>query len=160
MGPLEVWQATLKNLMTLLKPGGCLIWTEGNFLDARGFRGVKSNSPSGHALTRAQVQFNSTLGARFGFSFPDFGKLFRDAGFKSVFEDVCSTDRLVEQREEVTQIAIGAVFGGLKNLSSVAEGENGFWDEKEVERRKGEALDEASRGAYLRWDIHVGIGWV
>jgi hypothetical protein len=63
------------------------------------------------------------------------GKLFRDAGLQSVQEDVISTDRLVEQRREFTEIGVGAVFGGLGNLSKAGTGEEGYWSEEEVGRR-------------------------
>lgn len=157
MGPLDVWKATLANLITLLKPGGCITWTDGNFLAARGFRGSDPTSTPGHALTAGQMQLNNTLKQRFGYSFPDFGKLFRDAGLVGVEEDVVSTDRLVEQRREFTEIGIGAVFGGLANLSKA--GEEGYWAVEEVERRRGEAVKDLESGAYLRWDIHVGVGF-
>ncbi|KAH7405890.1 S-adenosyl-L-methionine-dependent methyltransferase [Phaeosphaeria sp. MPI-PUGE-AT-0046c] len=88
MGPFEIWQETLKNVITLLKPGGCITWTDGNFLIARGFRGAAATSTPGHALTAGQTQLNSTLRKRFGFSFPDFGELFRSAGLQHVEEDV------------------------------------------------------------------------
>lgn len=157
MGPFEVWQETLKNVITLLKPGGCITWTDGNFLIARGFRGAASTSTPGHALTAGQMQLNSTLTKRFGYSFPDFGELFRSAGLKDVEEDVISTDRLVEQRRDFTEIGIGAVFGGLANLSKT--GGEGYWTKEEVEERKKKALEDMESGAYLRWDIHVGVGF-
>lgn len=156
MGPWEVWLETLKNLVTLLKPGGSITWTDGNFLNARGFRGADANSTSGHALTAAQLQLNRTLIGRFGYSFPDFTELFNSAGLKDVQEDVISTDRLAEQRREITEIAIGAVFHGLANLSKVKQ--EGYWDEEEVEKRRLEAVADMESGAYLRWDIHVGVG--
>jgi hypothetical protein len=156
MGGVDVWQDTLANLITLLKPGGYITWTEGNFLIARGFRGTDASPTSGHALTAGQVKMNSTMRERFGFSFPDFGALFRGAGLGGVVEDVLSTDRLVEQRREFTEIGIGAVFGGLLNLSKV--GGEGYWSEAEVKRRKVEALSDMESGAYLRWDIHVALG--
>jgi hypothetical protein len=157
MGPIEIWQETLKNLVTLVKPGGCVTWTDGNFLNARGFRGTDAKSTSGHALTAGQLQLNGTLKKRFGYSFPDFAELFRDAGLTNVEEDVISTDRLVEQRREFTEIGIGAVFGGLKNLSKA--GEVGYWSDKEVEERREAAVRDMESGAYLRWDIHVAVGF-
>jgi hypothetical protein len=157
MGPVEIWQETLRNLMSLLKPGGCVTWTDGNFLNARGFRGAGASSTPGHALTSGQLQLNTTLKSRFGFSFPNFGELFRGVGLKDVEEDVISTDRLYEQRRPFTEIGIGAVFGGLKNLSKA--GEKSYWSEEEVEQRKKMAVDDMESGAYLRWDIHVGVGF-
>ncbi|KAF2034361.1 hypothetical protein EK21DRAFT_97467 [Setomelanomma holmii] len=87
MGPESVWRDTLRNLITLLKPGGVITWTDGNFLIARGFRGSNPESTAGHALTTGQVQLNTTLVKRFGYSFPDMGQLFRDAGLLEVQED-------------------------------------------------------------------------
>ncbi|KAJ4373933.1 hypothetical protein N0V83_002672 [Neocucurbitaria cava] len=157
MGPVEVWKETLTNILTLLKPGGAITWTEGNFLVARGFRGADDASTPGHALTAGQNQLNSTLIKRFGYSFPDFKTLFEDVGLQGVQTDVISTDRLVEMRREFTEIGVGAVFGGLKNLAKVKE--EGGWGEEEVESRRVEAVADLESGAYLRWDIHVAVGF-
>ena len=157
LGPVEVWQRVLSNLATLLKPGGALCWTEGNFLVARGFRGEGAESSPGHHLTAGQVQLNSTLVKRFGYSFPSFARLFEEAGLQRVEEDVLSTDRLAVQRGAFTDLGIGAVFGGLKNLAKVKE--EGYWDESEVQRRRELAQGDRESGAYLRWDIHVGVGF-
>lgn len=158
MGPLDVWKATLANILTLLKPGGAICWTEGDFLVARGFRGASPTSTAGHALTAAQIQLNSTLTSRFGYSFPDFAALFRDAGLVDVDTDVISTDRLPEQRREYTEIGVGAVLGGLKNLAKA--GAEGYWSEEEVEERRKAAVGDLESGAYLRWDIYVAVGFV
>lgn len=158
LGPLEVWRRVLRNVVALLKPGGALCWTEGSFLVARGFRGAKDGASPGHHLTAGQIQLNSTLVKRFGYSFPSFMQLFEDGGLERVEEDVLSTDRLPEQREAFTDLGIGAVFGGLKNLAKVKE--EGYWDESEVERRRELAQRDRESGAYLRWDIHVGVGFV
>lgn len=157
LGPEEVWKQVLGNVLTLLKPGGAISWTEGNFLVARGFRGEAAKSTPGHHLTTGQLQLNNTLIKRFGYSFPSLSKLFEEAGLKGVEEDVLSTDRLPERRGEFTDLGIGAVFGGLGNLTKV--GERGYWDREEVERRKGLAVEDRESGAYLRWDIHVGVGF-
>jgi hypothetical protein len=45
----------------------------------------------------------------------------------------------------------------LKNLSKAAQ--EGYWSEEEVEERKMAALKDMQSGAYLRWDIHVGLGF-
>lgn len=157
LGPVEVWQKVLANVLTLLKPGGAISWTEGNFLVARGFRGAQAHATPGHHLTAGQLQLNNTLIKRFGYSFPSFQKLFEDQGLLRVQEDVLSTDRLPEQRGEFTDLGIGAVFGGLRNLAKVKE--EGYWDEVEVERRRELAVSDRESGAYLRWDIHIGVGF-
>lgn len=157
LGPEQVWQRVLNNVLTLLKPGGALCWTEGNFLVARGFRGSQRDATAGHDLTRAQLQLNNTLIRRFGYSFPSLQKLFEEAGLQDVDEDVLSTDRLPELRGEFTDLGIGAVFAGLGNLAKVKE--EGGWDEEEVQRRRTLAVRDRESGAYLRWDIHVGVGF-
>lgn len=157
LGPLEAWKTALANILTLLKPGGVISWTEGNFLVARGFRGNSAESTSGHALTAAQVQLNTTLTNRFGYSFPDFASLFSDAGLQSIETDVISTDRLQEHRRKFTEIGTGAVLGALKNLAKANT--EGYWSEDEVERRRNEALEDMESGAYLRWDIYIAVGF-
>lgn len=157
LGREDVWKRVLANVLTLLKPGGSLCWTEGNFLVARGFRGAREGATAGHDLTTAQLQLNSTLVRRFGYSFPSLQGLFEDAGLERVEEDVLSTDRLPERRGEFTDLGIGAVFAGLGNLAKARE--EGGWDEEEVVRRRALAVKDRESGAYLRWDIHVGVGF-
>lgn len=157
LGSESVWKEVLANVLTLLKPGGAISWTEGNFLVARGFRGSSLSSTPGHHLTAGQLQFNNTLIKRFGYSFPSLQKLFEDARLQRVEEDVLSTDRLPEQRDDFTDLGIRAVFGGLRNLAKVKA--EGYWDEEEVEKRRALAVSDKESGSYLRWDIHVAVGF-
>ncbi|KAJ4358591.1 uncharacterized protein N0V89_003175 [Didymosphaeria variabile] len=153
-----VWEPTLQNILPLLKPGGAIQWTEGNFLEARGFRGQSPKSTPGHFLTRAQNQFNGTLVKRFQWCFPpDWQKMYADAGLVNIEEDVLSTDRNPEQRPDFTEIGIGAVHHGLGNLARIKE--DGYWNEQEVQESKQKALEDRASGAYLRWDLHVTIGF-
>lgn len=152
-----VWEATLRNVLQLLKPGGAISWTEGNFFVARGFRGADPGSSGGHYLTKAQLQLNNTLINRFRYNFPEWTKMYTEAGLENVEEDVSSTDRLVEQRPDFTEIGMGAVFGGLKNLASTKAED--YWTEQEVDDYREKALEDLKSGAYLRWDLHVTIGW-
>ncbi|OAG10497.1 S-adenosyl-L-methionine-dependent methyltransferase [Paraphaeosphaeria sporulosa] len=153
-----VWEPTLQNILTLLKPGGAIQWTEGNFLEARGFRGASPSSTPGHFLTQGQKQFNGTLVKRFRWCFPpEWQKMYADAGLERIEEDVLSTDRLIEQRPDFTEIGIGAVFGALANLAKIKE--EGYWNEQEVSEAKQKALEDRTSGAYLRWDLHVTIGF-
>ena len=156
MGP-GIWESTLRNVLTLLKPGGAIQWTEGNFLEARGFRGVSEASTGGHALTRGQRQFNATLVKRFKWCYPEWTELFEGAGLQRVEEDVLSTDRLVEQRPEFTEIGIGAVYGALANLAKT--GGEGYWGVEEVKEARERALEDRKSGAYLRWDLNVTVGF-
>lgn len=156
MGP-GIWESTLRNVLTLLKPGGAIQWTEGNFLIARGFRGSDPQSTGGHALTRGQKQFNATLVKRFKWCYPEWQELFEGAGLERVEEDVVSTDRLPEQRPDFTEIGVGAVFGGLANLSKIKE--EGYWSPEEVAEAKEKALADRKSGAYLRWDLNVTVGF-
>ncbi|ORY08734.1 S-adenosyl-L-methionine-dependent methyltransferase [Clohesyomyces aquaticus] len=150
-----VWESTLRNVLTLLKPRGAIQWVEGNFFVARGFRGTNATSSGG--LTKGQQKLNGTLIERFRYNFPDWTKMYKDAGLEKVEEDVLSTDRLPEQRTDFTEIGIGAVFGGLKNLASTKA--EGYWTEQEVEEYRQKAIEDMQSGAYLRWDLHVTIGF-
>jgi hypothetical protein len=154
----DVWAKTLDNVLTLLKPGGAIQWIEGDFFVSRGFRGTAPTSTGGHYLTAIQNKMNGDLNKRFGFNFPDFTQLYENAGLKDVEEDVISTDRLVEQRSEFTAIGIGAVTGGLRNLASTLQQE-GLWSVEEVDAYKAKAIADMESGAYLRWDIHVTVGF-
>ncbi|KAF2110124.1 hypothetical protein BDV96DRAFT_651273 [Lophiotrema nucula] len=152
-----VWESTLRNVLALLKPGGAIQWVEGDFFVARGFRGTSSTSTGGHTLTKAQIQLNSTLIKRFGYNFPDWTPFYAEAGLENIEEDVLSTDRNPEQRPDFTEVGIGAVFGGLKNLATIKE--EGYWTEQQVEEYRAKAIEDMKSGAYLRWDLHVSIGF-
>ncbi|KAF2751669.1 hypothetical protein M011DRAFT_463179 [Sporormia fimetaria CBS 119925] len=159
----DVWQHTLRNMLTLLKPGGAIQWTEGDFITSRGYRGTAVGSTSGAALTRMQQMMVSTMKKRFAYNFPDLATVFEEEGLKGVEEDVVSSDRVVEVRTEMTSCAIGAVAGMLANLAETlgTKGEevDGFWSTEEVALWKERAERDVESGAYLRWDIHVWIGF-
>ncbi|KAF2648459.1 hypothetical protein K491DRAFT_642467 [Lophiostoma macrostomum CBS 122681] len=155
----DVWQKTLRNVLTLLKPGGAIQWIEGNFFVSRGFRGGGPGSAAGHVLTQLQKHFNGVLNKRFGFNFPDWTAMYEEIGLRSVEEDVLSTDRLVDQRREFSEIGVGAVSGGLKNLAGVEKDEEGYWDVDRVEEQRRKCVEEMDDGAYFRWDLHVTIGF-
>lgn len=173
----------MEGLLKLLKPGGVIQWVESDFLGCRGRRSrdggevftSSSSGPgvtgfetgkaglaplvpgSGAILTHAQLQFNGSLYKRMRFNFPDFEQLFVGAGLERVVVDVVSNDRIPEIRPAITGVGIGAVFGGLKMLSSVKG--DGFWDEETVEKWKDAAIADMEGGAYLRWDMYVAVGW-
>lgn len=155
----KVWESTLRNVVSLLKPGGAIQWIEGNFFVSRGFRGGEAGAASGHALTQLQTHFNGILRNRFDFNFPeDWAGMFERSGLVKVAEDVLSTDRLIEQRQDFTEIGVGAVSGGLKNLSSVKE--EGYWSAERVEEQRVKCMEEMADGAYFRWDLHVTVGFM
>ena len=164
LGPVDVWRRVLAHALELLKPGGILVWTEGDFFSARGYRGgVDPSAPSGAHLCAAQDVFNASLVRRFGYWFPSpatgvsFAGLLEDAGMQRVRQDVVSTDRDAGTRSGFTALGVGAVFGGLERLA--AEGAEGCWGVEEVGRRRAEVEREVQGGAYLRWDIHVVVGF-
>ncbi|KAF2205094.1 hypothetical protein GQ43DRAFT_408126 [Delitschia confertaspora ATCC 74209] len=163
-GGRGVWERTLKNVLTLLKPGGFIQWIEGNFFGSRGYRKSGGLTPYSSSLTQGQLQMNNTFIRRFDWNFPaSWTQLYTSAGLTHVFEDLVSTDRVPEQRREITELGIGAVFGALSNLAATAkakemEGKDGTWPEEEVQRVRGLAVQEMEAGVYYRWDIHVTVG--
>ena len=152
-----VWESTLRNALTLLKPGGAIQWVEGNFITARGYRGASPTSTKGYYLTLARRKVNSVQKERIGLNFPDFINLFQDAGLHNIEEDVSSTDRLPELRQKFTDQMVGALFRLLKNLASTKT--EGYWSEEEVDGFHEKAVADMQSGAYLRWDLHVTIGF-
>ncbi|KAF1958958.1 S-adenosyl-L-methionine-dependent methyltransferase [Byssothecium circinans] len=157
------WEPALQNILQLLKPGGAICWTEGDFVGSRAYRGADPNSTPGHALTRAGFHFMTLMKKRFGFNFPDFRELFEGGGLERVEEDVLSSDRLVEQRGDFNEVQAGAILTGLRNMALRKEkgepGTEAFWDVQEVERTRALAVQEMESGAYMRCDIHVTIGF-
>lgn len=160
----DVWKATLKNLVDLVKPGGVLQWTEGCFKDLQIVSGDSGDSSSGNVFREARLQ---SWGFR---NMPEgimqtvaLAQWFREEGrLADVTEDLVASDRLPETRKEFTMLTHGAIFTVMKTrLKEMREGgkvEEGAWTLEEVEQKEKDALREIDAGAYVKFDIQAIVG--
>ncbi|KAK4110385.1 hypothetical protein N656DRAFT_800269 [Canariomyces notabilis] len=161
--PRTEWTETIKNLMTLLKPGGWLQW-----IDSCNF--ALYNSIPGTPRRACQEIYDGLEPFRRGQD-PVIGLMMRDGrrvnreeiwrelGLVDVHEDVFSTDRLQEPelrlREKGTRNMIVCFAQCLESLVGV---EGNGWTKERVRRLEEEAMKEIENGVYCTLDQVCIVG--
>jgi SAM-dependent methyltransferase len=157
------WAHSIKNLVTLLKPGGWLQWIEScNF--------SLYNSVAGTSRAACQEiydglePFRSKEDVVIGMMMREPKNVrredvFREIGLVDVHEDVFSTDRLqdpeLQLRDKGTRNAIVCFLGCLEDLVGV---EGSGWSKERVERVKEAAMREVDKGVYHTLDQVCIVG--
>ncbi|CZT52408.1 uncharacterized protein RSE6_13742 [Rhynchosporium secalis] len=159
--PRGEWARSIRNLVTLLKPGGWLQW-----IDSCNFR--LYNSVPGTSRAACMEIYDGLDSWRtgedvvIGMMMREAGNLgredvFRQCGLVGVHEDVFSTDRLQDPglrlREKGTRNALDCFTQCLESLIQV---EGSGWSLERLERVRREAAKEVDEGAYHLLD-HVCI---
>ncbi|CAM1507986.1 Fc.00g048340.m01.CDS01 [Cosmosporella sp. VM-42] len=157
------WAQAIKNLMTLLKPGGWLQW-----IDSCNF--ALYNSVAGTSRAACQEiydglqPFRSKDDVVMGLMMREPKNMrredvFRELGLADVHEDVFSTDRLQDPelnlRDKGTRNVISCFLGCLEELVGV---EGSGWSKERIEKVKEEAMAEIDKGAYHTLDQVCIIG--
>ncbi|KAK4462849.1 S-adenosyl-L-methionine-dependent methyltransferase [Cladorrhinum samala] len=157
------WARAVKNLMTLLKPGGWLQW-----IDSCNF--TLYNSAPGTSRSACREIYNGLQPFRskedvvIGLmsreaTDPRREDVFRGLGLVDVHEDVFSTDRLQEPelhlRDKGTRNVIVCFLGCLEELVGV---EGSGWTKERIENLKEEAMKEIDMGVYHTLDQVCIIG--
>jgi ubiquinone/menaquinone biosynthesis C-methylase UbiE len=157
------WAHSIKNLVTLLKPGGWLQWIEScNF--------SLYNSVAGTSRAACQEiydglePFRSKEDVVIGMMMRERKNVrredvFREVGLVDVHEDVFSTDRLqdpeLQLRDKGTRNAIVCFLGCLEDLVGV---EGSGWSKERIERVKEAAMREVDKGVYHTLDQVCIVG--
>jgi len=153
------WETVTQNVCMLLKPGGAIQWTEGNFTQL--YPALRGSSDPSCTSERLSAYVRTWL------DLPGFGwwerlaasssgwsllpRIFRDMGLQSVEDDVVSSDRLGEEgRRRGTEIEIASYVGSFQIAGMYAS---------EIEAIRKPAEADAANGAYVRWDVHVVRGF-
>ena len=157
------WQHLVKNLMTLLKPGGWIQW-----IDSCNFALYKSVAGTSSKACQAIYDGLQPLRAKedlvLGLMMRESGNLRREdaleeIGLVEVHEDVFSTDRLQDPnlriRDRGTRNILICFLGCLEGLQGV-EGHD--WDSAKIQRLKGEAMGEIDQGIYHTLDQVCIVG--
>jgi hypothetical protein len=155
------WILAVKNLMTLLKPGGWLQWIEScNF--------SLYNSVPGASRSACQEIYDALEPMRnkedvvIGMFMRESKNLkreeiWREIGLKEVHEDCFSTDRLrdEEMREVLTRNVMTCFVGCLEEFVVV---EGSGWTRERLERVMEEAMREIDNGVYHTMDDVCIVG--
>ncbi|KAK0640612.1 S-adenosyl-L-methionine-dependent methyltransferase [Cercophora newfieldiana] len=157
------WIRAVKNLMTLLKPGGWLQW-----IDSCNF--ALYNSVPGTSRAACQEIYDGLDSFRAGDDLV-LGLMMREGrnlrreetwrglGLEDVHEDVFSTDRLQEPelrlRDKGTRNIVECFVGCLESLVGV---EGSGWTTQRIERLNAEAMKEVDQGVYHTLDQVCIVG--
>lgn len=152
---VDDWALALDNVLSLLKPGGALQWEECNFADVRHLRGHANSS-----VTAARFMgslFRESLKDKFSYGWSTLPQLMKNAGLMHVDEDIVSSDRIVETRQALTTNGMRAIFAWAKYMSNYEA--PGSLAMHEIEELEAHAEKDIRSGCYVRYDIHITIGF-
>lgn len=157
------WALTIKNLLTLLKPGGWLQW-----IDSCNF--TLYNSVAGTSRKACQEIYDGLEPFRdkenvvIGMMMREQRNvrredLWRELGLVDVHEDVFSTDRLqdpdLKLRDKGTRNVLVCFLGCLEELVGLEES---GWNRERIEKVKEEAMKEVDSGVYHTLDQVCIVG--
>lgn len=147
--PPDDWISVAKHAVQLLKPGGALQWIEGNFIQAMTILQSDPETKTS-AMTHVMKTAISSM-PHLDWFVTNLAQVLKDVGFAEVVPNVMSSDRMVEDRREMSHIASGAGHGILRMMSKI--GVEGAPSEAEIDSLVHEMREEIDGGAYLRVDL-------
>ncbi|KAI1371658.1 S-adenosyl-L-methionine-dependent methyltransferase [Hypoxylon crocopeplum] len=150
----EEWEPTVRNVSTLLKPGGFLQWEECDFTTCSHLRGgVSSRVETARSMANA---FINALRERFEYGWNTLPGHMEAAGLTSVITDMLSSDRVPSTRERLTTITMSLAFRWARMMTERKA--PGSMSADEVNRLEKEAYDDIKSGCYIRYNIYVICG--
>ena len=149
------WGLTVRNLMLLLKPGGALQWEECNFAGVQHLRGRSDSTV--YAARRIGRLFRDALHEKFSYGWSTLPTEMTKAGLIDVEEDIVSSDRATDTREALTSNGMSAMFGWARLMSK--SNSPGALSTSELEVLELQAFEDIRSGCYVRFDIHVALGF-
>lgn len=153
----DQWELAARNLLQLLKPGGFLQWHESQF------RGIHTyQSVPGASIENNELLIRNTIASlnRQGKMLDDVLRLrqtVQSVGFEDCAEDVFSTDRVPEVREQLKGVQFGAVQAISRALAAKDPGFQMSSAEVEEALRRAEKELEGDK-AYYQWTMRVVTG--
>jgi len=149
------WEVVVSNIVQLLKPGGAIQWEECNFAAVQHLRGGVMSSV--HTARDMGGRFREALKDMFSHGWNILPQLFEGAGLEDVENDIVSSDRVAETRKAFTRNGMQAIFGWARLISS--RNAPGSSPMDEIDRLEREAERDIESGCYVRFDIHVALGF-
>ena len=154
MNPAD-WEVAVRNVSQLLKPGGALQWEECNFAHGRHLRGDPGSSVSAARFIGSLMR--ESLREKFSYGWSTLPQSMESAGLVHVGEDIVSSDRVVETREALTANGMVATFDWAKLMSK--RGMPGSCSMDKLLELEEQARKDVSSGCYVRFDIHITLGF-
>lgn len=153
----DQWAVAARNVLQLLKPGGWIQWFESQFADLQTYQNV----PGASIESNEQVYRNSIASLnrqdKMLDDVPRLRQTVQSVGFGDCAEDVFSSDRVPEVREQL----MGVQFGALQAIARALAAKDPRFpmssDEVEDAFKKAEKELEGGR-AYYQWTMRVVTG--
>ncbi|KAI1123867.1 hypothetical protein F5Y10DRAFT_43565 [Nemania abortiva] len=147
----EDWEPVVRNLTTLLKPGGYLQWEECEHVNAEWVQGNPDSSLE--KSKHVGDAFQKSLRGRLAHGWNTLPQHMRAAGLTSVASDVFNSEKAPQIRKRSTATIMNLVFTWARMVNGKGGPGSMFGDslgslEKEVHQ-------EIEAGCYLRYNIHV-----
>ena len=101
--------------------------------------------------------FQEAMKEHFSHGWNELPNLMTDAGLVHVKKDVVSSDRLIETRKDVS--ANGLVVVLLWARMMLSRNVPGCWSAERVVELESNAYKDVESGSYLRYEIHVALGF-
>ncbi|KAE9365003.1 hypothetical protein N431DRAFT_386956 [Stipitochalara longipes BDJ] len=147
------WKTAIKNLLTLLKPGGWIQWIDSDTLHF-----YQSRPGTSVAAMKEVFGGVATFSRSKNFAFGMIkrtSELYREEGLVDIWEDAFAGDRVAEDREKNTRNGVEAMKSILGRIAAVP---GSGWTVERRDRLLEEASKEASAGAYFVLDQYCVIG--
>ncbi|TGO47635.1 hypothetical protein BCON_0269g00010 [Botryotinia convoluta] len=154
IAPAE-WELVVQNIIYLLKPGGAVQWEECNWADVQHIRGGIDSSVYTARLMGSR--FKNALKDKFSYGWKILPQIFDSKGLIQIEEDILSSDRVVETRTALTRNGMQAIFSWSRLLSS--RNAAGSLQMDELDLLESEAARDIESGCYVRFDVHVMLGF-
>lgn len=148
------WTAVVRNLATLLKPGGWMQWGECDFISAKFLRGEALESSPIDTVVALGDKWREEMRDRFQCGWSTLPADMQAAGLVTVDSDCVSSDRLPDTRKKTLENAMTAIFSWLRMVASKGVG----MTIEELDLAEKRAIEEVEAGAYVRYEIYTVTG--
>ncbi|KAJ8130305.1 hypothetical protein O1611_g3327 [Lasiodiplodia mahajangana] len=150
----EDWEPVVRNLTTLLKPGGFLQWEECEHVNAEWIQG----NPDASIAKCKYIgdAFQKSLRGRLAHGWNSLPEHMRTAGLTSVVSDTFNSERAPKIRKRSTATIMNLIFTWARMVNGPGGPGSMFGDT--LDSLEKEAHQEIESGSYLRYNIHVACG--
>lgn len=150
----EEWGPVVRNLVTLLKPGGFIQWEECDFLHAE----YLANKPGARLEKTRHIAdlFRAAQRERFEKGWNTLPQEIRDAGLTAVVSEAVPSDKDPETRESITMSILSLCFTWARLMRE--RGAPGSMSTDELAVLERQVSDEIKSGCYFKYSIHITCG--
>lgn len=150
------WEGMVKNVLQLIKPGGAIQWVEADHSEMflHPIKATPSASTDRLRKWGDKICYES-MGDRLKYGWSTLPAIFRKLGLEDVTSDMIPSDFDPETRQAGTDVQI-AVCRSIARHPRYIEHHRGL---EAVDRMIADMKADQASGAYLRWSIHVAVGF-